>query len=143
MALSNLEIYKYCLEQTLTYAHSFNCQIPKEKLTSYNAELINSLNISSDPTYLEIAKELFRKAKNENDQNSGLKNLLFSKYITEFDEISQTFYDFPNDVIVDVEDQFEEILGYRHSLMSFTDQIIGLNHLLLPNSVNFIMKFIR
>ena len=137
MAQSNLEIYKYCLEQSLTHAHSFNCQVPKDKLTSYNSELINSLNISSDPNSLEIAKELFRKAKNENDQNSGLKNLLFSKYITEFDEISQTFYDFPNDVIVNVEDQFSEILGYRHSLMSFADQNIGLNHLLLTNSVNF------
>ena len=133
----SLEIYKYCLEQSLTQAHSFNCQIPKEKLDTYNLELKNLLNLASDPPSLDIAKELFKKAKKENDQNSGFKILTFSKYITEFDEISQTYYDFPNDVIIDVEDQLSEIIGYKHSLLSFANQIIGLNHLLFKIYDNF------
>ena len=102
------------------------------------------MNIASDPPSLDIAKELFKKAKKENDQNSGFKNLTFSKYITEFDEIGQTYYDFPNDVIIDVvEDQFSEIIGYRHSLLSFANQLIGLNHLLLTIYVNFELIFMR
>ena len=100
------------------------------------------MNIASDPHSLDIARELFRKAKKENDQKSGFKNLAFSKHITEFDEISQTYHNFQNEVIIDVEDQdqFSEIID-GHSLLSFENQLIGLNHLLLTIYVNFELIF--
>ena len=101
------------------------------------------MNIASDPHSLDIARELFKKAKQENDQKSGFKNLAFSKHITEFDEISQTYHNFQNEVIIDVEDQSSEIIGYKHSLFSFANQLIGLNHLLLTIYVNFELIFMR
>ena len=103
------------------------------------------MNIASDPRSLDIARELFKKAKQENDQKSGFKNLAFSKHITEFDEISQTYHNFQNEVIIDVEDQdqFSEIIGYKDCLLSFENQLIGLNHLLLTIYVNFELIFMR
>ena len=47
MGSNNLEIYKECIEQTLEQCHAFSIQIPPEKFSEYNRELISYLKIES------------------------------------------------------------------------------------------------
>ena len=61
MATNNLEIYKECIEQTLAQSHAFSIQIPQEKFTRYNRELISSLNIGK-----KEAKNILKTAKEKN-----------------------------------------------------------------------------
>ena len=76
------------------------------------------------------AKNILKTAKEKNNQNSGLKEMKFSKP-TKFEIITETFYDFPSDVTFDVENKSNEIPGLRHCVKQFSDKMEDEDHKLL------------
>ena len=106
---NKLNLYKYCLEESVNQSLSFNCRIPDEKLSTYNQELIRALNITRESPLFEEAKQIFVAIKEENQTFTAKKKILFNqKY---FDAETGRYHQFPQTVEIEVENFDQEIPG--------------------------------
>ena len=110
---NKLNLYKYCLEESLNQALSFNCRIPDEKLSTYNQDLIRALYITRESPLFEEAKQIFVAIKEENQTFTAKKKILFNqKY---FDAETGRYHQFPQTVKIEVENFDQEIPGITFS----------------------------
>ena len=109
---NKLNLYKYCLEESLNQSLSFNCRIPDEKLSTYNQELIRALfkDIKrQSPLLFEEVKQIFVAIKEENQTFTTKKKISFNqKY---FDVKTGRYHQFPQSVKIEVENFDQEIPG--------------------------------
>lgn len=112
-----IQHYKKCLEDAIIEAHSYNICIPRNTLSQFNHDLLNSFPQLKE--HRKLIEQEFKNCKDENDKCTGKGKIIFSKAKCDFEENTGRFHNFPRNVQISVQEVNIEVPGLKGAVKEF------------------------